>query len=584
MTIENIEFYKLNRIGDVVLSREFTLKLERAILNENMSDIEHISLITDINELRLGRDKEHPLLYVAKLAKQDKIDIKFAQHIVRDFLKKGVDMLEHMNVSATKTLASEVVGANVFDKSTTQLLLTHAFYQSMQQIGTSSKDIIREASSVIVHDNKEISFSNVIVNPPHQTIFSAVRDLEHDLNAGSFEEQALLKAIKNEVISIDEMLTIIENHDLELGARAHQRAMSNVEEKQKIKKKGANMKDEYMEVAVKLEDKENRDISDDKIIEDDIDIAKLIIAEMQEKYVGQDGPINQAKTLLARIQFDRATGNDDKARSMHMRFEGNPGTLKTTMAREYSELLHALSLSNGKFIELTREKIVGAHIGETEKKISEFIESAIGGVLFIDEVHNLVVENAGDKRDFGFRVIEALVGAMERHRDELTVIVAGYSGDIERFLAADPGLRDRFTTTVKFDDYDADTLATIMDVHLTKHNLIMPEDVKKRAVEGILEYKAKLGEREFGNGRVVRNLVEQLPDAMATRIFGSDDVDTSNLSKEKLRTVHMSDIDKYIDGLNRSAEGIVKIRNRSKTMMKDDSYGRNKIGFTAKIT
>ena len=558
---------------------DFSKKLEDAINAHDIETVKLVASISDINDMKIGDDGVHPLLFVARQAKTgDVVDNEFTMKVVEELLKSGVDMIAPAGDKLTNSLASEVLGEQAFDIETTQLILAHGFYQATRRIGIEPEDIIRAASGIIAHNNKNITADEFAVSNSFQPLKDAISDLQYSLHdmTNVIEGRAVLDLLEAGQINADNLIKIVEAHELELGGMVYKNEFGRfATPNDKIIKKDNN--NEKIE-----KDLRNKTIpADSTIIKDDIDVAKLIIAEMQEKYVGQDGPINQAKTLLARAQFDKATGNNNSRKSMHMRFEGNPGTLKTTMAREYSELLHALGISNGKFIELTREKLVGGHIGETEQIVSEFIDEAMGGVLFIDEVHNLVTEtNSSNRRDYGYRVIEALVGAMERHREELTVIVAGYSGDIERFLSADSGLRDRFTKTVKFEDYDENALSAIMDVHLKQNNLVMPEDVKKRAVDGILEYKAKLGNREFGNGRVVRNLVEQLPDAMAMRIFSSDNIDASNMSEEELKVVHVEDVEAHIEKLLSSAEGAIKIREASK----DDSYGRTKIGFTAQLT
>ncbi len=170
------------------------------------------------------------------------------------------------------------------------------------------------------------------------------------------------------------------------------------------------------------------------------------------------------------------------------------------------------------------------------------------------------------------RVVEALVGAMERHRDELTVFVAGYEDDIERFLSSDPGLRDRFSRVVRCHDYNEDALSKIMDIHLKEHSLTMSDDIKEQAIKSVMEYKEKVGAREFGNGRVIRNFVEQLPDYMANRVCNDRAMD--NATPDELNAVHIEDVNSYVATL---LDGVKNVKNEQK-----NSDG-HRIGFRAKL-
>src|SRR5690606_33382523 len=146
--------------------------------------------------------------------------------------------------------------------------------------------------------------------------------------------------------------------------------------------------------------------------------------------------------------------------ALHTRISGPTGVGKTTFAQYYNRMLTSIGRSNGKFVHLTREKVVATHIGQTENAMKEFLSDAMGGVLFIDEVHNLTPEMGdGEKRDFGFRVVEALVAVMEEQRENITIVVAGYDEDIERFLKSDKGLRGRFDNALVLEPYGAEDLS-----------------------------------------------------------------------------------------------------------------------------
>ncbi|MCQ4041909.1 right-handed parallel beta-helix repeat-containing protein [Streptantibioticus rubrisoli] len=198
----------------------------------------------------------------------------------------------------------------------------------------------------------------------------------------------------------------------------------------------------------------------------------------------------------------------------HLVFTGSPGTGKTTVARLYGEILAALGvLETGHLVEVSRVDLVGEHIGSTAIRTQEAFERARGGVLFIDEAYALAPEDAG--RDFGREAIDTLVKLMEDHRDAVVVIVAGYTAEMERFMAANPGVASRFSRTIAFGDYTPEELLRIVGSQADEHEYRLAEGVD----EALLKYFTALPKGPtFGNGRTARLTFEAMVERHAGRV------------------------------------------------------------------
>ena len=192
--------------------------------------------------------------------------------------------------------------------------------------------------------------------------------------------------------------------------------------------------------------------------------------------------------------------------SMHMIFTGNPGTGKTTIARLVAKYLKAIgALKGGQLVEVTRADLVGRYTGHTAPLTNSVIESALGGVLFIDEAYSLY---RGEQDSFGLEAIDTLVKGMEDHRDELVVILAGYTREMETFLTANSGLASRFPNRIEFPDYTAVELLQITQVLAKNKGYTLAE----ACTEPLLGYYARWQEsdaRTAGNGRLARNTLEK---------------------------------------------------------------------------
>ena len=223
--------------------------------------------------------------------------------------------------------------------------------------------------------------------------------------------------------------------------------------------------------------------------------------------------------------------------SLHMVFMGNPGTGKTTVARLIAGLYAAIGvLSKGQLVEVDRSGLVAGFVGQTAIKTDEVVKKALGGVLFIDEAYALANSDSGN--DFGHEAIETLLKAMEDHRDDLVVIVAGYEDLMEKFISSNPGLESRFNRYFMFDDYNGDELFEIFMLQCRKNQYTLSPDAEDDAKKHFADLYATRDEN-FGNARDVRNFFENIVSVHSNRISTME-----TPSKEDLMTILPEDIDK----------------------------------------
>ncbi|MGV9943475.1 right-handed parallel beta-helix repeat-containing protein [Streptomyces sp. NPDC003401] len=221
-------------------------------------------------------------------------------------------------------------------------------------------------------------------------------------------------------------------------------------------------------------------------------------------------------SLLTNARQRIAAGLPAPRISNHLVFSGPPGTGKTTVARLYARLLHSLGvLPRDSLVEVARADLVGQYVGHTAQRTKDVFTGALGGVLFIDEAYTLTPEGASN--DFGREAVDTLLKLMEDHRDEIVVVVAGYTEEMERFLASNPGLTSRFSKFVRFEDYSTDELVTIVSRHAAASGYECA-DATLAALRAHVDALAR--DRSFGNARLARQLLESMITSQARRLGG----------------------------------------------------------------
>ena len=242
-----------------------------------------------------------------------------------------------------------------------------------------------------------------------------------------------------------------------------------------------------------------------------------LLTEMDE-LVGLDVVKKDVRNLINLVKVRKLreeNGLPNTDMSLHMVFSGNPGTGKTTIARLLGGMYAAMGvLSKGQLIEVDRSGLVAGYVGQTALKTQEVIKSALGGVLFIDEAYSLA---SGGEQDFGREAIETILKAMEDHRDDLIVIVAGYTDNMETFINSNPGLQSRFNKYFFFPDYDGEQLYKMFLMRCDKNKYKLSKKAQKDA-KVIFTDMYENRDENFGNGRDVRNFFEDTVVRQANRL------------------------------------------------------------------
>ncbi len=291
------------------------------------------------------------------------------------------------------------------------------------------------------------------------------------------------------------------------------------------------------------------DVQSDKGNDEQTDVEMPKMASLDEVYAELNSLIGMTEIKeelsslihLTEIRKERiAKELEDSSVSLHTVFLGAPGTGKTTIARLLGKFYHALGiLKKGHLVEVDRSQLVGDVLGSTAKLTTKKINEALDGVLFIDEAYSLASD------EFGQEAIDTLLKRMEDDRKRLIVIVAGYPKEMKKFLNSNTGLRSRFNNTFNFTDYKPEELLALFELMAKKRDLIaLPEALGKLLRYFKFAYKSR--DESFGNGRFVRNLLEQIFKIQASRLFKAKE-EKGFLNEEELSLITLEDVENTIE-------------------------------------
>ncbi|MGZ0146295.1 AAA family ATPase [Kribbella sp. WER1] len=292
-----------------------------------------------------------------------------------------------------------------------------------------------------------------------------------------------------------------------------------------------------------VKDSEGKEQSGDSSFEDGelppkpVDLSDNPLAEL-DSLIGLDSVKDAVRRMVAEVKTNlRRTelGLPSHERARHMVFVGKPGTAKTTIARLLSRIYHQLGvLEKGHVVEVDRSDLVGAAVGSTAPMTAGKFREALGGVLFIDEAYSLTPENTPG--DYGLEAVATILKMMEDHRNDCIVIVAGYHREMQRFMESNTGLQSRFPKLLSFSEYDTDQLVQIFELQARQKGMIYGEEVLDK-VRSVIP-PAPRG-HSFGNGRFIRNVLEEAVSNQATRLSASD---PDKLTERDLRELIPSDV------------------------------------------
>lgn len=326
------------------------------------------------------------------------------------------------------------------------------------------------------------------------------------------------------MLSAEQMLKMAKESEGKLQQARYQRAKSILEFAESIT-------EEKAKVAQKSEENSSVTVKNNEKISLEEALTRLSKLEGLSRVKSQ---VNDWVSQIKVFQLRKERGLSVPEMSYHLVFTGNPGTGKTTVARLMAQIYCALGiLSDGQLVEVDRSDLVAGYVGQTAVKTREVIKKAYGGVLFIDEAYSLA---NGGGNDFGREAIDTILKEMEDNRDKLVVIVAGYDAPMEKFISSNPGLRSRFKNFIQFVDYTGEELYKIFVGLCNKNQYTIEEKARKALADHFEELYLKR-DKNFGNGRDVRNIFETIVTKQSKRVAM-----LKNPTNEEITTITVEDL------------------------------------------
>lgn len=283
---------------------------------------------------------------------------------------------------------------------------------------------------------------------------------------------------------------------------------------------------------------------------DEVDEDTRTLQELLDELnvlVGLEKVKNKVQDLIVyqKVQKMRREKNLYSAKNtLHLAFTGNPGTGKTTVARVVGRIYKRIGLlSKGHFVEVSRTDLIAGYQGQTALKVKKVIEQAKGGVLFIDEAYSITENDHSDS--YGRECLTELTKALEDYRDDLVVIVAGYTEPMNKFFESNPGLKSRFNTFIEFDDYSSIEMDNIL-LSMCQSNDYVLDDEAKEKIHLYFEQQISSKDENFANGRLARNLYDDLVMNHARRVINMANPDSAELSTIKAEDFTFA-IDENVD-------------------------------------